>query len=106
MAAAFNQIRQCAQKTPSVSIRMLETLAQVGRCVTEDGRRAVVRAQADMVLHGALSEGLQECDRQDLDARYRAVIDVLERSRVERHARVMSHTGLLQNRAIARRLDP
>lgn len=79
LAAAFNQIRQCAQVTAAVSIRMLETLAQIGRCAIDEGRRTAVRAQADMVFHGAQPEKLQECDRRDLESRYRAVIDELEK---------------------------
>ncbi|HSB53239.1 MAG TPA: DUF2254 family protein [Gemmatimonadales bacterium] len=79
LAAAFNQIRQSARATPAVSIRVLEALARIGGSVIEESHRTAVRAQADMVLHGALSEGIQDCDRQDLEARSRAVIEVLEK---------------------------
>lgn len=77
LAAAFNQIRQCAQTTPAVSIRMLETLERVGRSVSADERRTAVRVQADMVFHGGLFEGMQECDRRDMEERHRAVMEVL-----------------------------
>ena len=79
LAAAFNQIRQCAQTTPAVSIRMLETLERVGRGVSDEDRCAAVRVQADMVFHGGLFEGMQECDRQDMEDRHRAVMEVLEK---------------------------
>jgi uncharacterized membrane protein len=78
LAAAFNQIRQFARTTPAVSIRVLEMLEHIARSVgTRDGRRAAVRSQADSVFEGARSADLQECDRRDLAARYRAVLDAL-----------------------------
>jgi len=92
LAASFNQIRQCAQTTPAVSIRMLETLERIGRSVTEEDRRATVRAQADMVFHGALPERLQECDRRDLEARYAAVAEALEPGSGERARAAIAQT--------------
>lgn len=80
LAAAFNQIRQCAQTMPAVSIRILETLATVAERTGEAERLAAVRAQGDMVFHGAIASGMQECDRQDVEARYRTLQETLERA--------------------------
>lgn len=76
--AAFNQIRQCARTTPAVSMRTLESFARIARCAIDDERRAVVRRQADLVFHGADPEALQPRDREDLEERYRAVLDALD----------------------------
>jgi len=78
LATAFDQIRQFARTIPSVSMRLLEALARLAANAADADRRAAVRTQADMVYHGALDEGLQECDREDLEARYRAVIEAVE----------------------------
>jgi len=78
LAAAFDQIRQCAKASPAVSMRILEVLASIARSARDPQRRAAARAQADMVFHGALAAGLQECDRRDLEARYTAVTEVLQ----------------------------
>lgn len=78
LAAAFNQIRQNAQATPAVSMRILEALARIGRRTRREDRRAAVRAQIEMIVHGARSEGLQESDREDLEARYRAALASIE----------------------------
>jgi len=81
LAAAFQQIRQFGRTTPAVSIRVLELLERVaGSVAGRESRREAVRTQADTVLTAALSEGLQPCDREDLEARHRAVLDALEAS--------------------------
>lgn len=82
LAAAFNQIRQFARSTPAVSIRVLEMLEHIARSVGgQEDRRAAVRSQADSVFEGARSaNNLQECDRQDLAARYRVVLDALDQA--------------------------
>lgn len=77
LAAAFNQIRQCAGSTPAVSMRILESLARVARHLDQADRREAVRAQVEMVFHAAAAGPLQECDRRDLEARHRQALEAL-----------------------------
>lgn len=77
--AAFDQIRQSAGSTPAVSLRLLETLANIGRHVRMADRRPPIREQADMTYRAAIAQGLQERDRQDLEERYEAVTRAIGR---------------------------
>lgn len=76
--AAFDQIRQNAQPHPSVSIRVLEALATIATRIDRPARRRAVRRQADMTFAGAMSRDPQDKDREDLETRYRRVVEVLE----------------------------
>lgn len=76
--AAFDQIRQNARPHPSVSIRLLEVLRTIGEQVEVPARRRAVRRQADMTYEGAMSQEPQEKDRNDLEARYKAIVDLLD----------------------------
>lgn len=76
--AAFDQIRQNAQPHPSVSIRLLEALATIAARIDRPARRRSVRCQADMTYAGAMAQEPQEKDREDLEARYRRVVELLE----------------------------
>jgi uncharacterized membrane protein len=75
--AAFDQIRQNARPHPSVSIRLLEVLSTIAERVEAPARRRAVRRQADMAFEGAVSQEPQEKDRNDLETRYKAIVEIL-----------------------------
>ncbi len=77
LAAAFDQIRQNAGGHPAVSIRLLEALRSVADELREDDRYEPVREQAHMTYTAANPEGLATKDRNDLERRYRAVLDIV-----------------------------
>ncbi len=69
--AAFNQIRQSGRTSTAVTIRLLETIAEVARSVHRPEDRAALLRHAKMIARGArggLSEGE---DRQEVEERYR-----------------------------------
>lgn len=76
--AAFNQIRHYGRTSAAVTIRLLETLAVVAAHTSREDDCAVLRHHACLIARGA-QEALPELwDRQEVDARYRAVDQVLE----------------------------
>lgn len=78
LAAAFNMIRQYGQGSPSVAIRMMETLAVVAAAVRRTGDRSAVRHHADMLARAARAQWSEPSDLADLEERYRRVVDALE----------------------------
>lgn len=66
--AAFNQIRQNARGTPSVSIRLLEALHRIATATHDPERLAAVEAQARMI-YGANAELLADRDRAAFEER-------------------------------------
>ena len=77
LAAAFDQIRQNAGGHPAVSIRILEALHAIACELRDADRREPVRLQAEMTFAAAGPQELREKDRNDLEKRFRAVIDVV-----------------------------
>ncbi|WP_117318973.1 DUF2254 domain-containing protein [Chromatocurvus halotolerans] len=72
--AACNPIRQCAQSSAPVSIRLLEVLQVIAAAAsTEKNRRAVGR-QARMIAHGVCDGLLEENDRSAVEERLQAVL--------------------------------
>ena len=77
--AAFHQIRQAARSDASVTLRMLETIAAVGRRADHPDFRAALHRQADAIHRGS-REGLKDpLDRDDADRRYREAVAILDR---------------------------
>ncbi|MDP3252579.1 MAG: DUF2254 domain-containing protein [Hydrogenophaga sp.] len=71
VGTAFNQIRQNSRSNPTVSIRMLEAIAQVASHVRDTEDMACLQRHADMILSGT-REGVPEAnDRLDVEASYR-----------------------------------
>lgn len=76
--AAFNPIRQSGAAHPGVLIRMLKALSSIAARARSSEVREVLREQVEMVERAshAFTEVL---DRQDVEERYRAVLNTLER---------------------------
>lgn len=76
--AAFNQIRQNARTTASVTIRLLEAIADIAKVTTRDEDRNALRRHAEMIARGA-REGLpEEADREVVEERLAAVMEALD----------------------------
>ena len=69
---AFNQIRQYGRTSTAVTIRMLETIAEIAGFVHRPEDRAALLRHAEMIARGA-REGLpEEKDRQEVEERFQA----------------------------------
>lgn len=75
--AAFNQIRQYGSGSVSVILRLLDTIAAVGRRVRRPHDRARLRLHADKVAQDARAVLVNECDRREVDERHAATLRVL-----------------------------
>jgi len=75
---AFDQIRQYGRSSVAVTIRLLETLKMIAAHTRNDEQQQAIFRQAQMIKR-ASSESLPEGnDRQDVQERYRALLDVLK----------------------------
>lgn len=74
--SAFEQIRQHARTNAAVTIRLLETIAVVGRHTLSEDQRAALRQQAFMI-HRAGQSLPEPLDREVVEDRYRSVTAVL-----------------------------
>lgn len=85
--AAFNQIRQNASNTPSVSIRLLEMIGSLARIVEGEDKKKALGRHASMVYKSCAgrfeSAGIKE-DIEDLENRYFKVLDILNNREDER----------------------
>lgn len=73
--AAFNQIRQFGARSPSVMLRMLETIEAVLRCTGGDrAEMQTLLSHARMVHRAALDATPDPRDRADLDRRFAEVL--------------------------------
>jgi uncharacterized membrane protein len=71
--AAFNQIRQYGRSSTAVTIRLLETIAEVAGSVHRPEDRAALLRHARMIARGA-GGGLPETeDRQEVEKRFQSV---------------------------------
>ncbi len=68
--SAFNSIRQYARSDTSVTIRLLEAIANIATYTSNRKYQAVLQRHADMILRGS-QEGLpEELDREDVQKQY------------------------------------
>jgi len=75
--AAFNQIRQYGRTSAAVTIRLLETIAEVAGSVHRPEDRAALLRQAKMIARGA-GTGLPENeDRQEVERRFQSANQLL-----------------------------
>lgn len=80
MDAGFNQIRQYGRTSAAVTIRLLETIAEVARFVYRPEDRAALSRHARMIVRGA-RDGLPEAeDRQEVEQRFQTVNQMLSKS--------------------------
>ena len=71
--AAFNQIRQYGRSSTAVTIRLLETIAEVAGSVHRSEDRVALLRHARMIARGA-GAGLPEAeDRQEVEKRFQSV---------------------------------
>lgn len=78
--AAFNQIRQYSHSSASVLIRLLEIIALIAGFAHRPGDRAALLRHAEMIVRGARN-GLSEADdRQAVEERYQAALQVCRES--------------------------
>lgn len=76
--AAFNQIRQYGRGSAAVTMRLLETIAQIGSLAHRPDDLAALRRHAEMIVRGA-QEGLSEPeDRRGVEQRYQMVLENLQ----------------------------
>ncbi|MEH2069704.1 MAG: DUF2254 family protein [Nostoc sp.] len=74
---AFNGIRQYARSDASVTIRLLEAIANIATYTNNPEYQAVLQRHADMILRGSKDGLSEELDRKDVQERYQAVIKAL-----------------------------
>jgi len=78
--AAFNQIRQYGRTSTAVTIRLLETIAEVARSVHRPEDRAALLRHAKMIVRGARGGLLEDEDRQEVEERFQSANQVLSES--------------------------
>ena len=77
---AFTQIRQNSRSSSAVTVRLLETIAEVARFLRRPEDRAALLRHAEMIARGA-SEGLPEDeDRQKVEERFQFAKQLLSES--------------------------
>jgi uncharacterized membrane protein len=78
---AFNQIRQYGRSSTAVTIRLLETIAEVADSAERPGDRVALLRQARMIARGA-EEGLPESeDRKAVEDRFQSASRLLSAPR-------------------------
>jgi len=78
--AAFNQIRQYGRSSAAVTIRLLETIAQVAAFVHRPEDRAALLRHAKMIARGARGGLLEDEDRQAVEERFQSAKLLLSES--------------------------
>jgi uncharacterized membrane protein len=76
---AFDKIRQAGRGMPAVMIRQLDAVAKIRQYATTEEQRAVMRAQAEMILRSSEESVPEPSDRADVRRHYDlAVLPSLE----------------------------
>jgi len=78
--AAFNQIRQYGRSSSAVTIRLLETIAEVGGSVHRPEDRAALLRHAKMIARGARGGLPEDEDRQEVEERFQSANQLLSES--------------------------
>ncbi len=81
--SAFNQIRQYGRSSAAVTMRLMETLAVIAEHTADEERLGQIRRQAMMIERGSRAGLGEPEDWQDVDARYRSVLEALGRTTTE-----------------------
>ena len=71
--AAFNQIRQYGRSSTAVTIRLLETIAEVAGYVHRSEDRIALLRHAEMIVRGAVGGLPEDEDRQEVERCFQAV---------------------------------
>jgi len=76
--SAFNPIRQYARSDASVTIRLLEAIANIATHTSNSKYQVILQRHANMILRGS-QEGLpEELDREDVQKQYDIAIQALK----------------------------
>lgn len=75
--AAFNQIRQYGRSSAAVTIRLLETIAEVARSVRRSEDRVALLRHAKMIARGAVGGLPEDEDRQAVEERFQIAARLL-----------------------------
>jgi uncharacterized membrane protein len=67
---AFDKIRQAGRGMPAVMIRQLDAVAKIEQYASNDEQRAVLRAQAEMILRSSEESVPEPSDRADVRRHY------------------------------------
>jgi uncharacterized membrane protein len=78
--AAFNQIRQYGRSSAAVTIRLLETIAEVAGSVHRPEDRAALSRHAKMIARGARGGLLEDEDRHEVEERFQSANRLLSES--------------------------
>jgi uncharacterized membrane protein len=78
--AAFNQIRQHGRSSTAVTIRLLETIAEVAGSLHRPEDRAALLRHAKMIVRGARGGLLEDEDRQEVEKRFQSANQLLSES--------------------------
>jgi uncharacterized membrane protein len=78
--AAFNQIRQYGRSSTAVTIRLLETIADVAGSVHQPEDRAALLRHARMIARGARDGLPEDEDRQEVEERFQTANQLLSTS--------------------------
>lgn len=76
--SAFNAIRQYARSDTSVTIRLLEAIANIATYTNNPKYQVVLQRHAEMILRGSQDGLPEELDRQDVQKQYDSAIQVLK----------------------------
>jgi uncharacterized membrane protein len=77
---AFNQIRQYGHSCTAVTIRLLETIAEVAEFAHRPEDRVALLRHANMIVRGARDGLLEEEDRQEVEKRFQFANQLLNES--------------------------
>jgi len=83
---AFEKIRQAADGMPAVMIRQLDALTKIMEQTPQRVRQRVLLDQAERIQHANLRTIAGLSDRNEVTARYEAVLAALQRHRDQRHS--------------------
>jgi len=76
--SAFNAIRQYARSDTSVTIRLLEAIANIATYTNNPKYQVILQRHAEMILRGSQDGLPEELDRQDVQKQYDSAIQVLK----------------------------
>ncbi len=79
---AFHQIRQYGRQDVAVTIRLLEAIATIAKYTDNKKNRVALLRHANMIRRGS-QDLLEELDREDVEARYQAVLRALSSENVD-----------------------
>jgi uncharacterized membrane protein len=68
---AFNQIRQYAERNPSVMIRLMEAMNTISTFARNKNQQELIIQHAEMIMHAAEKTFSEKCDLEDIKKRFK-----------------------------------